>query len=220
MNSFFREKEEICEIGRRMYNHGYVVATDGNISVRIDENRILITPSGVSKGLMTPYDVITIDFEGRILEGKTKPSSEAKLHLAIYKNRNDIKSVCHAHPPYATAFAVCGQSLDKPILQEVVLMLGSVPLVPYATTGTEEIAENLLPYIKNFDAYLLSNHGVLSAGINLIDSYNKMEIVEHYAKIIYFAQGIGQTRELTKDEVDKLVNRRHIYGIRPEIGIL
>jgi L-fuculose-phosphate aldolase len=164
-----------------------VASNDGNISARIDKKYVLITPTGISKGFMNGSDLIIIDFNGKVVKGKGKPSSESLLHLQIYKVRSDVNSVCHAHPPYATGYAVAGIPLSQNILPEVIISLGTIPLVSYGTPGTEEFCKPLLPILKDYDAFLLANHGALTVGSTVLDAYNKMETLEHFAKILFVA---------------------------------
>ncbi len=209
----YKIKEQICEIGKRIYNKGFAAANDGNISVKIGENKFLTTPTGVSKGFMKPEMIVKVNSDGILIEGTGKPSSEIKLHLMAYKERRDITSVVHAHSPYATAFAVAGIPLDKPLLAEAVYTLGEVPLVEYATPGSKELAGCIDEYLKNHDALLLANHGVLTVGSDLENAYFKLETVEFYAKITYLTNIMGKQNELSKDEVDKLVKLRKLSGI-------
>lgn len=180
---YARLKEDIVEVGRRIYNLGFVAANDGNISVRVGDDEILTTPTGVSKGFMTPDMIIRVDMAGNKLEGKLKPSSELKLHLEVYKQRPDVRAVLHAHPPVATAFAVAGIPLDKPVLPEIVISLGRIPIAKYATPSTEELPASVRPYLEDHDAVLLENHGALTVGSNLFNALFKMEQIEHFAKI-------------------------------------
>ncbi len=206
-------KQEIIEVGKRMYDSGFVAANDGNISARLDEDRILITPTGVSKGFMKAEELCIVDLDGQVVSGTTRPSSEVFMHLEAYKTRDDVKSVCHAHPPYATAFAVAGVALDKCVLPEVVVTMGEIPLVEYGTPGTEEFYKPLAKYFPFHDALLLSNHGALTVGKNVIGSYYKMETLEHFAKIYSIALQIGKVNYLNKDQVSKLIDLREKFGV-------
>ncbi len=212
-------KEEMVGVGKRMYNHGYVASNDGNISARLDVNSVLITPTGVSKGFMKPEDLIVVDMNGNLLEGERKPSSESYMHIQIYKDRPDVKSVCHAHPPYATGFAVAGIPLDKMILPEFIIGLGTVPVVEYGETGTSELYEAISNYIQDYDALLLANHGALTVGDSLLSAYHKMETVEHAAMIEFIARQLGKVNMLNKKQVKQLLSQRDKWGVRKEIGI-
>jgi L-fuculose-phosphate aldolase len=213
-------KKELVAIGKRVYERGYVASNDGNISVRIDKNSILMTPTGVSKGFMKPQDLLIVDTEGNLIAGKNKPSSESNMHIQIYKDRHDVNSVCHAHPPYATAFAVAGMPLDKMILPEAVIVLGKVPVVEYGTPSTKELYNSISKYILDFDAFLLANHGAVTVGHSLLNAYHKMETVEHTAKIQFIAMQIGRVGEIDKKQVVKLIGLREKFGIPKNIGLI
>jgi len=208
-----KTRKEIVRIGRLLYDKGFVAANDGNISVKLDKNTILTTPTGVSKGFMKPGMMVKVDLEGNILAGKLKPSSELKMHLEVYRQRPDIRAVLHAHPPVATAFAVAGKPLNKPVLPEIVLTLGKIPLARYGTPSTEEVPKAIREYIKTNDALLLANHGVLTIGEELVIALYKMERVEHYARISLYAKLLGGEQELPSDELEKL------YQIRKQMNI-
>ena len=212
-------RKEIVEVGRRTYERGFVASNDGNISARIDAKRILITPTGVSKGFMKPEDLLVIDMDGNLLSGGKKQSSETNMHLQIYKNRPDVTSVCHAHPPYATGFAVAGISLDKMILPEVIIRLGIVPVVEYGTAATEELYGSISKYIKDYDAFLLANHGALTVGNSVLNAYHKMETLEHAAMIQFIAHMLGRVNTLSKKQVEQLIDLREKYGERKDIGL-
>ncbi len=212
-------KRSIIEAGKRSYERGYIASNDGNLSARIDKRRFLITPTRMSKGFMKAEDLVIVDINGDVVSGKRKPSSEMHLHLAIYKHRPDVNSVCHAHPPYATAFAVAGRSFESPVLPEVVINLGSVPLVPYGTPGTEEFFAPLLPVLSAYDAFLLANHGALTVGTDVQSAYYKMETLEHYAQILFLAQLLGNVTTLDDEKVRKLVALRGNFGARQDLGI-
>jgi L-fuculose-phosphate aldolase len=212
-------KAEVIAVGKRLYERGYVAANDGNISVRTGENQVLITPTGVSKGFMQAGDLILLDLEGNLLDGKRKPSSESNMHLQIYKARPDVQAVCHAHPPYATGFAVAGLSLDKMVLPEAVLVLGTVPLVAYGTPGTAELYGSISRYISAYDAFLLANHGALTVGDSLTSACHKMEILEHAAKIQFIARQLGKVTELNNRQVAELLTLREKFGVRSDIGL-
>lgn len=192
MMSPYEIKKEICEIGRRIYMNGFVAANDGNISVKVSENEYYCTPTGVSKGFMTPDMIIKIDADGNKLEGKLNPSSEIKMHMRVYRERPDVNAVVHAHPPTATAYAVAGIPLDKYLLPEAILVLGDVPICKYGTPSTMEIPDSLEPYIQTHDAFLLQNHGALTVGCNLTKAFFVMEEVEFSAKIAFMAPAAGQ----------------------------
>jgi L-fuculose-phosphate aldolase len=212
-------KRAILEAGRRSYERGYIASNDGNISARIGKNRLLITPTRMSKGSMKATDLVVVDLDGKVVAGARKPSSETPLHLAIYRERPDVRSVCHAHPPHATAFAVAGQSFDTHVLPEVVINLGTVPLVPYGTPGTDEFFTPLLPFLPDYDAFLLANHGALTVGVDVISAYHKMETLEHYAHILFLARLLGRINTLGADQVKKLVALRGRFGARADLAL-
>lgn len=211
-------KRQIVEVGKRMYERGFVAANDGNISARVDDKHVLITPSGVSKGFMKPDDLALIDLNGKVISGTKKPSSEVFMHLQVYKDRADVNSVCHAHPPYATAFAVAGIPLDQCILPEVIITLGSIPLIEYGTPGSEEFYKPVVKLLQDYDAFLLANHGALTVGADILAAYHKMETLEHYAHIAFIARQLGSARSLNKEQVQKLIELRPKFGVRTEAG--
>jgi L-fuculose-phosphate aldolase len=206
-----RVRQDLVRFGGMLHADGFVAATDGNLSVRLDSDRVMITPTGFGKGMMDSEDMVIIDFEGQVLEGHHNASSEAAMHLTIYHERPDVHAVVHAHPCTATAFACCGLALDQPICAEVVMALGSVPLAPYATTGTPELSESLKPYLKNHDAILLANHGVVTCAPTLREAYWKMEAVEHFAKVTFAARQIGEPRLLNDAQLQDLFLARQRY---------
>lgn len=206
-------REEICEIGRRMYGRRMVAANDGNISVRFSENEILCTPTGVSKGFMKPEQLCKIDLSGKILEMVEGfgPSSEVKMHLRVYQKRPDITAVVHAHPIFATSFAVMGRALDSPIMPEVIVNFGKVPLAPYGTPSTAEIPDAIEPYLQDYQAILLEHHGALTWAKDLQTAYMKMESVEFYAELLYRTTQLGGPRELDEEKLGRLYE---MLGIR------
>ena len=207
-------RQNIVEVGRMVYAKGWVAANDGNISIRLDQNRILATPTGISKGMMQPDDLIICDYEGTKLEGNRECTSEIAMHLTIYKMRPDVHGVVHAHPPVATGFAVAGRALNLAILPEVVICLGSVPLADYGLPGTAALTDGMLPYIPKYDAILMANHGAVAYGADLQQGYFRMETVEHYARITLVAELLGGAKPLPRVEVRKLIDSRTRYGIR------
>lgn len=211
----FKIKEQICEVGRDMWTLGMVSANDGNISVKLDDGTFLTTPTGVSKGKMTTEMIIKIDGGLNILSsGNYRPSSEFKMHLRCYKERPDIGAVVHAHPPYATAFAAAGVPLDQYSLSEAVMLLGSVPVAPYGTPGTDEVPESIAPFLPYHDAILLANHGAVTVGVDLMQAYYRMESLEHISKTIIAAQALGGTKELPRNKIDELCEIAKNYPIR------
>ena len=201
----------IVEIGKLMYDKGYVTSSDGNISCRLDENRILATPTMTCKGRMTVDCLAITDLDGKALNDK-KASSELAMHTLIYKMRPDIKAVCHAHPPNGTAFAVAGLAIDQPILSEVILTLGCVPLTDYGTPSTDELTESMKPFVEHHNALLMANHGAVAYGEDLWQAFDRLETLEHTAKIAILAKSLGGANDLPKDAISKLINIREKAG--------
>ena len=215
-------KELMCEIGRRVYNRGMIAASDGNFSVKLNDNEFLCTPTGVSKGFMTPEYICKVDAKGNVLEANPgfRPSSEVKMHMRVYEKRPDVKAVVHAHPSYATAFAIAGIGLTQPIMPEAVVMLGAVPLAKYGTPSTNEVPDSIEEFLPYYDQVLLANHGALAWGSDLLNAYHKMESVEFYAELLYKAKMLGGPVEFSADQVEKLYNIRrnmNIPGKHPAI---
>ena len=208
-----RLRADIVEIGRRLHDRGFVASNDGNISVRLDADRLLTTPTGVSKGFMKPDMMVTTDLSGRKLTGNLEPSSEILMHLAVYEHRPEVTAVVHAHPPIATGFAVAGIPLDRAVLAEVVTTLGSIPIADYGTPSTSELADAVRRYIRTHDGVLLANHGALTVARELFAAYYKMETVEHFARISLVARQLGGERLLSREEVTRLQGLRDRYGI-------
>lgn len=196
-------KQDIVCICRMLHRKNYLAATDGNVSVRLGD-RLLITPSGVNKGIMEAEQILAVDLSGRVLEGEGRPSSEIKMHLLAYELRPDITAVVHAHLPYATGCTLAGIDLLEPILPEVVITLGGIPTAPYATPGTIEVPEAVRGFIREYDALLLSRHGAMTVGRDVVDAYNKMEKLEHTARVVLAARLQGPVEPLPAAEVEKL----------------
>lgn len=222
MKSPFEIKKEICEVGHKLYAKGFVAANDGNISVKINDREYYCTPTGVSKGSLTPDMIIKVDADGNKLEGKLNPSSEIKMHMRVYKDRPDVTAVVHAHPPVATAFTVADINLDQYILPEAVLTIGEVPTCDYGTPSTMEIPDSLEPYIQDHDAFLLRNHGALTVGCDLTKAMFVMEEVEFNAIICKHAMELGAVHEIPNDQLKKLMELRQkmkLPGRHPGIEI-
>src|SRR6266540_3510634 len=207
-------RETIVEVGRRLYARGYTASNDGNISVRLDDRRLLMTPKSVCKGFMSPDMMVVTDLDGKKLAGDRDPSSEMQMHLEVYRQRPDARAVVHAHPPIATGFAVAGIPLDRAVLAEVVTTLGSVPIAEYATPSTKELPEAVRKYVKAHDGMLLANHGALTLGADLFSAYYKMETIEHFANISLVARMLGRENLLSREEVMRLQELRGAYGIK------
>jgi L-fuculose-phosphate aldolase len=204
-------RREIVSFGRMLHQRGYVAATDGNLSVRLDEQRILATPTAMSKGWLRPSDMVIVDPAGRQVAGRRHVSSEISMHLLIYKLRPDVRGIVHAHPSMATGFAAAGIALNEPLVCEVVIGLGSIPLARYGTPGTAELCESLESLIPQYDAILLSNHGVVTYADTLHHAYMKMETVEHFARIALVTHCLGRQQPLGQQELEKLLIARSKY---------
>jgi L-fuculose-phosphate aldolase len=205
-------REELVRYGAELHRNGHVAATDGNLSVRLDDGNIMVTPTGVSKGSMQPEDMVIVDIAGQPVRGDRGSSSELGMHLLIYRMRPDVTAVVHAHPVTATGFAAAGIALDQPIASEIIISLGCVPLAPYGTPGTEELANSLRPLIPGYDAILMANHGVVTYGVDLTSAYMKMETVEHFARITLVVRQLGQQKLLTAEQIEKLLVCRTNYA--------
>ena len=217
-------REEICRIGRLMYEKNMVVANDGNISARLNDGTFLCTPTGVSKGLMTPEIICKVDEFGNVVDdmktnigfrestGKLyKPSSEIKMHMRVYAKRPDVNAVVHAHPPYATTYAIANEPLERPITAEAVLAIGRVPVAEYGTPSTTEIPDHVEKYVEEYNAVLLANHGALTWGKDLMSTYMRMETVEFYARMLFQSELLGRAKELGIEEVAKILKLNKPY---------
>jgi len=211
MSSERHSRQQIVRFGKMLHSRGYVAATDGNLSVRLDKRHILATPTAMSKGALRPSDMVIVDFEGRRVSGRHNVSSEIAMHLLIYKLRPDVNGVVHAHPPTATGFAAAGIALDQPLVCEVVIGLGSIPLAKYGTPGTPELCETLKPLISEYDAILMSNHGVVTYADTLEHAHMKMETVEHFAQIALVTHLLGRQQPLDDEALRKLLVARSKY---------
>lgn len=206
-----QHRAEIVRFGRKIHDLGFVAATDGNLSVRLRPDRVLATPTSMSKGMMQAKDLVVVDMAGRKVSGRRNVSSEIGMHLLIYKLRPDVNAIVHAHPPTATGFAAAGMALDQALCSEVVITLGSIPLARYGTPGTKELADALEPLIPRHDAILMANHGVVTYGEDLRHAYMNMETVEHFARIALVVHQLGHPQLLSREEVSKLMAAREKY---------
>ena len=208
-------KEQICDICHKMWQLGWVAANDGNVSVKLDDGNFLVTPTGISKSFITPEKLLIITKDGEIVEGAPgyKPSSEIKMHLRCYRDRDDVGAVVHAHPPAATAFAVAHLPMDRYITIESVITIGSVPLTPYGTPSTDEVPEAVAPYLPEHDVFLLENHGALAVGCDLLTAYYRMETLELSAKVSIYARILGGEKEISRDNIDRLCRMRADYKV-------
>jgi len=207
-------KKMILDVGLKCWQKGWVASNDGNVSFRLNQTQVLCTPTGVSKGMLTMEHICLIDMDGNLLQKSAyKPSSEMKMHLRVMKERPDVRSVFHAHPPYATAHAIAGIPLAECVIPEIVIGLGSIPIAPYGTPSTDEIPDRLAPLIKDHDAWLLESHGALSAGKDPYQAYFRMESVELYAQMMYLARGLGGFKPLDPARVQTLIGLRSKFGV-------
>jgi len=215
MQNEYAIKKEMCEIGKRVYDRGMVAANDGNFSVKLNDNEFLCTPTGVSKGFMTPEYICKVDAQGNVIQANKgfRPSSEIKMHMRVYKERPDVRSVVHAHPLYATSYAIAGVALTQPIMPEAIITLGCVPIAKYGTPSTEEIPDAVAEHLQHFDAVLLENHGALTYSDSLLAAYHKMESVEFYARLLYQSTMLGGPQELSQSQVERLYEIRRQFGM-------
>ena len=204
-------RRDLLRICHLLYERSYVVSSDGNVSVQLDDGRILATPTMTCKGRMTEDLIAVTDLDGRSLNNQ-RASSELTMHLLIYRERPDVKAVCHAHPPHGTAFAVAGLAIDQPILSEVILTLGCVPLAEYGTPSTDELSDAMRPLIKHHNALLMANHGAVAYGSDLWQAFDRLETLEHTAKIAILSRILGGSRNLSPDAIEKLINVRESAG--------
>lgn len=210
-------KTAIVEVGKRVYQSGYVGANDGNISCRTAEGTIVITPTGVSKGYMTPDMMVVMTLDGTVL-GKGKPSSEGKMHLRAYQKNPEIHGVVHVHPPIATAFGILGLPMDQPMVAEGVLVTGNIPVAPYAKPGTEAVPDSITPFLNEYHGALLERHGALTWGTDVYQALYRMEAIEHHAKIMLYTYLLShltgsQIHRFSQEELLDLVQIRQAMGI-------
>ena len=205
-------RREICTVGRWIHSRVFVVSTDGNISVRLDSRRVLTSPTGMSKGMMSPDDLVITDLQGRKVAGRREASSELAMHLLIYNRRPEVHAVVHAHPPAATAHAAAGIPLNKALLSELIIALGCIPVAQYGTPGTQELSDALEPLVQHNDAILLANHGVVTCGPDLLTAFFRMETVEHFAQVTLMTELLGKQVLLSGRDVEKLLVARARYG--------
>lgn len=208
-------KEQMCDVCHKMWQLGWVAANDGNVTVKLEDSTFFATPTGISKSFITPEKIVKIDKDGNVLEGLEgyRPSSEIKMHLRCYTEREDVGAVVHAHPPVATGYAVAHKSLDSYNMIETVIALGSIPVTPYGTPSTYEVPDAIAPYLGEHDAVLLMNHGALTVGTDLITAYYRMETLELFAKINLTATLLGGAKEISRDNIDRLISMREGYGV-------
>lgn len=211
MERYERVREDICDVCRLLYERGYVVSNDGNVSVRVEADRVLITPSGVGKGRMAPDMPVLCDLEGHVLEGDRHPSSESKMHLMVYRERPDVRAVVHAHPPFSTARAVCRRPLTERYLAETILGLGEIPVTEFAMLSTDEVPDSIRPFVHTRNAVLLANHGSLAWGLDLLSAFDRLEVVEQTAKIHFLVDCMGGGTEITPEQAETLRSMTGFY---------
>lgn len=207
-------REDIVEIGRRVWLKGWVAANDGNISMRLGDVQVITTPTGVSKGFMTPDMLVKVDLDGNPVDGTLKPSSEIKIHLEAYRKRPNVRGFVHAHPPVSTAYAVAHIPLDFKTLPEIIITLGDIPIANYGTPSTTELSDSIAELVKSHDAILLANHGALTMGPDVMAAYYKMETVEHFASISLAAHQLGRMQCFTDEQIGQLEALRAKFGIK------
>lgn len=212
MENVFKLKQDICDIGKRIYDRGYAAANDGNITVRIGENEVLCTPTMTCKGFLKVDDICTIDMTGKQLSGRKKRSSEALLHLEIMKKRPDVKSVVHCHPPHATAFAVAREPIPQCVLPEVEVFLGETPITKYETPGGKEFAETVLPFVEKTNVIILANHGTVSYGESVERAYWWTEILDSYCRILMLSKQLGNVEYLNQQKSQELLDLKEAWG--------
>ncbi len=205
-------REEICDIGRRIYQKGFAAANDGNISYRIGENEVLCSPTMISKGFMKPDDLCIVDMEGNQVSGKRKRTSEIKLHLAIMKARPEVKSVVHCHPPHATAFGIAREPVPMCVLPEVEIFLGEVPIAKYEVPGSQTFADTILPFVNKSNVIILANHGTVSWGETVEKAYWWTEVLDAYCRMLMLARGLGRVNYFTEPEARALLDLKSQWG--------
>src|SRR6516162_4525325 len=208
----YKIKEQICEVGRRVYAKGFAAANDGNISVRVGDNEVLCTPTMISKGFMKPEDICKVDLEGKQLAGTRKRSSEILLHLAVYRHRPDVRAVVHCHPPHATAFGVAHEPVPKCVLPEVEVFLGEVPMTAYETPGGQKFADTVVPFVKDCNTIILANHGTISFGPDLEKAYWNTEIIDAYCRILILARQLGRVNYFSEQQTKELLDLKKQLG--------
>lgn len=204
----------VCQVARMAYERGFITNVDGNFSVRLGNDGILITPAGLPKAFLQPEQVAHIDLTGKVLTGDARPSTEVSMHVVAYRERPEMRAICHAHPKHAVAFTLAGLSLDLCVIPEVVVTIGSIPTAPYGTPGTQELPESIRDVIRCSDVVMLERHGALTMGTTFMDAFRKLEVIEHTAEILYYARTLGGVKELSPEQVQKLLDTRKQLGIR------
>ena len=214
MDNLHKIKQQICEIGDRLYKKGFAAANDGNISYRISEREVVCTPTMISKGFMKPEDLCVVDMEGNQIAGRRKRTSEIMLHLAIMKSRPEIKSVVHCHPPHATAFGIAREPVPQCVLPEVEIFLGDVPITKYAIPGGKDFADTILPFVAKTNVIILANHGTVSFGETVEKAYWWTEVLDAYCRMLMLARGLGRVNYFTEPEAQGLLDLKGQWGYK------
>lgn len=209
-----RLRKAICEIGALSYQRNFIVGADGNISARLADGTILITPAGAMKGFLQPAQIAHIDMRGEVVDGGPGASTERGIHIVAYEERPEMKAVVHAHPPHAVAMTIAGIDLQTPFIPEVVATIGGIPTVPFGTPGTDELGESIRATLRCSDTVLMTHHGSVTLGANLLDAYKKLDMIEHTARILYLAHSVGRAQPLARENVEKLMKMRKDLGIQ------
>lgn len=220
MSDLNQIKEEICDIGRRLYHRGFAAANDGNISCRIGEDRIVCTPTGISKGFMKPDDLCVVDMEGNQIAGHRTMTSEIRQHITIMKHRSDVQSVVHCHPPHATAFGMVREAIPQGLMPEAEINLGNVPIARYTIQGGQEFADAILPFVDKSDIIIQANHGTVSYGTTVEQAYFLVETLDLYCKILLLTRSLGNVQYFTKEEMEGLLELKRKKGLKdPRLGL-
>lgn len=209
-----RLRNALCEIGKLCYQRNYIVGADGNLSAKLSDGTILITPAGAMKGFLSPGNLAHIDTSGKVVDGGPKPSTEVGIHLVSYRERPEMKAVLHCHPPHAVALTLVGIDMQLPIIPEIIVTIGGIPTAPFATPGTDELPESIRAIVKCSDTLVMQNHGSVTLGTSLMDAYKKLDMLEHTARILWLAHSVGHVKPLSPDAVKKLLETRKLLGIQ------
>jgi len=209
-----RLRSAICELGKLCYQRNYIVGADGNLSARLADGTVLITPAGAMKGFLSPVHLARIDLAGRVVDGGPQPSSEAGIHLVAYHERPEMKAVLHCHPPHAVALTLAGIDMQVPVIPEIIVTIGGIPTAPYGTPGTPELPESIRALVKCSDTLVMQNHGSVTLGLHLMDAYKKLDMLEHTARILWLANCVGTVKPLSPEAVAKLLATRRTLGIQ------
>lgn len=209
-----RLRSAICEVGKLCYSKGFIVGADGNLSARTSDGTVLITPAGAMKGFLQPEQIAHIDMQGRVLDDGPRCSTEAGIHLVSYRERPDVRAVLHCHPPHAVALTLAGIDMQIPLIPEIIVTIGGIPTAPFATPGTDELPDSIRSIVRCSDTVVMQNHGSVTLGVNLLDAFKKLDMLEHTAKILWLANCVGTVKPLTPEAVAKLLDTRRKLGIR------